>query len=59
VYLTDWLTAGYVHVPNTQRLGFKEFHRYYLIECQREGIIVDGRQVELNQSTSSYDQLID
>jgi len=35
--------VGYVRVPDTERLGFAEFHRYYLVECQRDALIVDVR----------------
>jgi tricorn protease len=35
--------VGYVHVPNMGPLGFSEFHRAFLSEIDREGLIVDVR----------------
>ncbi len=35
--------VGYVHIPNMGPWGYAEFHRYYLSEFQREGLIVDVR----------------
>lgn len=35
--------VGYVHIPNMGPWGFAEFHRGYLAECTREGLIVDVR----------------
>ncbi|HBP20452.1 MAG TPA: peptidase, partial [Planctomycetes bacterium] len=35
--------VGYLHVPNMGARGFAEFHRYYLAEFDREGLIVDVR----------------
>ncbi len=35
--------VGYVHVPNMGSAGFAEFHRGYLAEYEREGLIVDVR----------------
>jgi len=35
--------VGYIHIPDCERLGFAEFHRYFLVECQRDAIIVDLR----------------
>lgn len=35
--------AGYVHIPNMGPLGYSEFHRYYLAEVDREGLLVDVR----------------
>ncbi len=35
--------VGYVHVPDMGPRGFSEFHRYYLAECNREGLVVDVR----------------
>jgi tricorn protease len=34
---------GYVHIPDMMGPGFAEFHRYYLSESNREGLIVDVR----------------
>lgn len=34
---------GYVHVPDMSHEGFAEFHRGYLAECERDGLIVDVR----------------
>ena len=36
--------VGYVHVPNMGPVGFAEFHRYYLAEFNRPGLIVDVRR---------------
>ncbi len=35
--------VGYVHIPNMGPFGYAEFHRYYLAESEREGLIVDVR----------------
>jgi tricorn protease len=35
--------VGYVHIPNMGVQGFAEFHRYYPIEVQRDGLIIDVR----------------
>ncbi len=35
--------VGYVHVPDMRAFGYAEFHRYYLAESEREGLIVDVR----------------
>lgn len=35
--------VGYVHVPNMTSSGFAEFHRGFLTEFDREGLIVDVR----------------
>jgi len=35
--------VGYVHVPDMGAYGYAEFHRYYLSESEREGLIVDVR----------------
>jgi len=35
--------VGYVHVPDMMPAGYAEFHRYYLAESEREGLIVDVR----------------
>jgi len=34
---------GYVHIPNMGPTGFAEFHRDYLSESHRDGLIVDVR----------------
>lgn len=35
--------VGYIHIPNMVNTGFGEFHRSYLAEYDREGLIVDVR----------------
>lgn len=35
--------VGYVHIPDMGPHGFAEFHRYYLVECQRPALLVDVR----------------
>ncbi len=35
--------VGYVHIPDMGAFGYAEFHRYYLAESEREGLIVDVR----------------
>ncbi|MBN1995724.1 MAG: PDZ domain-containing protein [Anaerolineae bacterium] len=35
--------VGYVHVPNMSAFGYAEFHRYYRVESEREGLVVDVR----------------
>lgn len=35
--------VGYVHIPDMGLLGFAEFHRLYLVEVERDGLIVDVR----------------
>ena len=35
--------VGYVHIPNMGVAGFAEFHRYYPVEVQHDGLIVDVR----------------
>lgn len=35
--------AGYVHVPDMSAVGYAEFHRYYLAESEREGLLIDVR----------------
>jgi tricorn protease len=35
--------VGYVHIPNMGPVGYAEFHRYYISESEREGLIVDVR----------------
>jgi tricorn protease len=34
---------GYLHLPDMGARGYSEFHRGYLAECEREGLIVDVR----------------
>ena len=34
---------GYIHVPNMGPTGFADFHRDYLVECERDGLVVDVR----------------
>lgn len=36
-------SAGYVHVPELEEVGYGEFHRYYLVESQKDGLILDIR----------------
>jgi len=35
--------AGYVHIPNMVAVGYSEFHRSYLSEAERPGLVVDVR----------------
>jgi tricorn protease len=35
--------VGYFHLPDMMSAGFAEFHRYFITECDREGLIVDVR----------------
>ncbi|MEW5958543.1 MAG: S41 family peptidase [Chloroflexota bacterium] len=35
--------VGYVHVPDMGPFGYSEFHRYYLAESERAGLIIDVR----------------
>lgn len=34
---------GYVHIPDMMSQGFSEFHRHYIHEVNKEGLIVDVR----------------
>ena len=34
---------GYVHIPDMMSAGFSEFHRHYIHEVNKEGLIVDVR----------------
>ena len=34
---------GYIHIPDMGPWGFSEFHRYYLVENNRDGMIIDVR----------------
>ena len=35
--------VGYVHIPDMGPRGYAEFHRSYLAECNRKGLLVDVR----------------
>jgi tricorn protease len=35
--------VGYVHIPNMGPFGYSEFHRYFLSEIDRDGLVVDVR----------------
>ncbi len=35
--------VGYIHIPDMMAVGYAEFHRSFLAELDREGIIVDVR----------------
>jgi tricorn protease len=35
--------VGYFHLPDMMSAGFAEFHRYFITECDRDGLIVDVR----------------
>ena len=35
--------VGYVHLPDMMSAGYAEFHRYFVLECERDGMIVDVR----------------
>jgi tricorn protease len=35
--------VGYVHIPDMGPFGYAEFHRYYMSESEREGLLVDVR----------------
>ncbi|GIW01856.1 S41 family peptidase [Roseiflexus sp.] len=35
--------VGYIHIPDMQAFGYAEFHRGFLAEVAREGLIVDVR----------------
>ena len=35
--------VGYLHLPDMMSAGFAEFHRYFILECERDGLIVDVR----------------
>ena len=36
-------TVGYIHIPNMSAWGFSEFHRGFLSECDKDGLVVDVR----------------
>lgn len=35
--------VGYVHIPDMGPHGYSEFHRYYMSEVERDGLIIDVR----------------
>ena len=35
--------VGYIHIPDMSPWGYAEFHRGFLAECDREGLVVDVR----------------
>ena len=35
--------VGYLHIPDMSYVGFSEFHRYFLMEYDRDALIVDVR----------------
>jgi len=35
--------VGYLHIPDMGAWGFSEFHRYYMSEVERDGLIIDVR----------------
>jgi tricorn protease len=35
--------VGYLHLPDMMSAGFAEFHRYFMLECERDALIVDVR----------------
>jgi tricorn protease len=35
--------VGYLHLPDMMSAGFAEFHRYFIVECERDGMIIDVR----------------
>jgi tricorn protease len=35
--------VGYLHLPDMMSAGYAEFHRYFIVECERDGLIVDLR----------------
>ncbi|HEY5898711.1 MAG TPA: S41 family peptidase [Burkholderiales bacterium] len=35
--------VGYVHLPDMMSAGFAEFHRYFTVECERDGLVIDVR----------------
>jgi tricorn protease len=34
---------GYLHIPNMQEAGLREFHRYFLAEVDYDGLVIDVR----------------
>ncbi len=43
VHKTSGGRVGYVHLPNMGPLGYAEFHRYFMAEVNRPGLLVDVR----------------
>eukprot|EP00049_Salpingoeca_infusionum_P015525 m.303138 g.303138 ORF g.303138 m.303138 type:complete len:1301 (+) comp15892_c0_seq7:76-3978(+) len=43
VHTASQSQIGYVHVPDMEETGFAEFHRYFLVESSKPGLIVDIR----------------
>jgi tricorn protease len=43
VHETSKGRVGYLHLPDMMSAGFAEFHRYFILECEREALIVDVR----------------
>ncbi|MBW8906823.1 MAG: PDZ domain-containing protein, partial [Betaproteobacteria bacterium] len=35
--------VGYLHLPDMMSAGYAEFHRYFIVECERDGLVVDLR----------------
>jgi tricorn protease len=35
--------VGYLHLPDMMSAGFAEFHRYFIVECDRDALVVDLR----------------
>jgi tricorn protease len=35
--------VGYIHIPDMSPVGYSEFHRYFLVELDYDGLIVDVR----------------
>ena len=35
--------CGYVHIPDMGPVGYAEFHRYFLAEVDRDGLVIDAR----------------
>ncbi len=43
VHRTSRSRAGYVHIPDMSPEGFAEFHRYFLVEIDHPGLLIDVR----------------
>jgi tricorn protease len=43
VYIATEGRVGYIHIPDMGPHGYAEFHRGYLAEVEREGLIIDVR----------------
>ena len=43
VHTSTECRVGYIHLPDCERLGFAEFHRHYLTESRRDGLVLDVR----------------